>query len=400
MRQNGTSFSVGIAQSSLFSCVIFNQNASPRVVSEKIIDAHFLCAEDHLPYQGRQYSMKEFADLQSRLPRKIGQYNCKHMAVPILLGAPPAYSEETLEEMRRNSAEKIEIDGRTMSRYEWTQEQRRIETAVRYQKDRGVLATHAGNMEIRRDAQGKINALMGRYEKISEKAGLHERRSRTYVEGFEHVKLKKKLEGAAMGRRKANTGSWPVSGKKISVDELSALKTYASDRHVDLRSFENFDGDVSLIRDFIDGIAEVARDFPETAKKERLLQLRCSFQIDPDTYAVTTKRCISINANAYRNCEALSKDYSREVEEGMFAAGTNYRSIAYHEMGHVVIDTYGLSAKKMASGITSSEISKYAMKSSDETVAESFSVYYAGIDNEAALTIFSNCSNMAMGRRR
>lgn len=190
MRQNGTSFSVGIAQSSLFSCVIFNQNASPRVVSEKIIDAHFLCAEDHLPYQGRQYSMKEFADLQGSLPRKIGQYNCKHMAVPILLGAPPAYSEETLEEMRKNSAEKIEIDGRTMSRYEWTQEQRRIETAVRYQKDRGVLAAHAGNMEIRRDAQGKINALMGRYEKISEKAGLRERRSRTYVEGFEHVKLK------------------------------------------------------------------------------------------------------------------------------------------------------------------------------------------------------------------
>lgn len=172
------------------------------IYASVVIDAHFLCAEDHLPYQGRQYSMKEFADLQGRLPRKIGQYNCKHMAVPILLGAPPAYSEETLEEMRRNSAEKIEIDGRTMSRYEWTQEQRRIETAVRYQKDRGVLATHAGNMEIRRDAQGKINALMVRYEKISEKAGLHERRSRTYVEGFEHVKLKDRKIPSAQERER------------------------------------------------------------------------------------------------------------------------------------------------------------------------------------------------------
>lgn len=164
------------------------------------IDAHFLCAEDHLPYQGRQYSNREFADLQASLTRKIGQWNCKHMALPVLLGAPPAYSEDQLKEMRRNSAEIIEIDGKKKSRYEWTQEQRRIETAVRYQKDRGVVAKHAGNMELRRDAQGKINALMGRYEKISEKAGLHERRSRTYVEGFEHVKLNaksalKKLSG-------------------------------------------------------------------------------------------------------------------------------------------------------------------------------------------------------------
>lgn len=156
------------------------------------IDAHLLCAEDHVPHQGRQFTNEQFAQLQKSLPRKIGQWNCKHIAMPIKMGAEPAYSKEELREMADNSREQIEIDGQKKSRYEWTQEQRKIETAVRYQKDRGVLARRAGNMDVRRDAQGKIDALMERYELISERAGLYERRERTYVKGYAPVKAKTK----------------------------------------------------------------------------------------------------------------------------------------------------------------------------------------------------------------
>ena len=156
------------------------------------IDAHMLCAEDHVPLQGRQFTNEQFAKLQESLPRKIGEWNCKHTAIPILMGTEAAYSDEELRDMANNSREQIEIDGKKMSRYDWTQVQRRIETAVRYQKDRGVLARHAGNMDIRRDAQGKIDALMARYEKISERAGVHERRERTYVKGYTPVKARPK----------------------------------------------------------------------------------------------------------------------------------------------------------------------------------------------------------------
>ena len=97
-------------------------------------------------------------------------------------------SEAEIAEMAQNSREQIEIDGVKKSRYEWTQEQRKIETAVRYQKDRGVAFRHAGDMEMRRDAQRKINALMERYERISDKAGIGERRERTYVKGYAPVK--------------------------------------------------------------------------------------------------------------------------------------------------------------------------------------------------------------------
>lgn len=143
------------------------------------ISAHPMCAEDHLPYQGKQYSNAEFAELQDSLPRPIGMWNCRHIAYPILLGiSPPAHSAQELEEYRSGSTEQIEIDGATHSRYEWTQVQRAIETAVRYKQDEITLAKAAGDDVLVRDARRKIRELDSYYSKISEAAGTPKRRER------------------------------------------------------------------------------------------------------------------------------------------------------------------------------------------------------------------------------
>lgn len=143
------------------------------------LSAHPMCAEDHLPYQGKQYSNAEFAELQDSLPRPIGMWNCRHIAYPILLGiSPPAHSAQELEEYRRGSTEQIEIDGATHSRYEWTQVQRTIETEVRYKQDEITLAKAAGDDVLVRDARRKIRELDSYYSKISEAAGTPKRRER------------------------------------------------------------------------------------------------------------------------------------------------------------------------------------------------------------------------------
>ena len=153
------------------------------------LSAHNLCAEDHLPYQGTQMSIKEFERLQNRLDRPFGMWNCHHSWHYIILGiSKPAYTPEELEEFKRNSREEITIDGVTKTRYEWTQEQRKIETAIRYQKDIAVAAKASGDMMTRRECQYNINKLWKRYDKVSEAAGLKEKPERTRVEGFSAVK--------------------------------------------------------------------------------------------------------------------------------------------------------------------------------------------------------------------
>ena len=163
------------------------------------ISAHMLCAEDHLPYQGRQFSLEEFERLNQTLRRPIakGIWNCSHVAEPIVLGiSEPAYTEEELAEYRRSSVEQVTIDGKTQSRYQWTQEQRRIETAIRREKDVAIAAKAAGDDVLRRQCQQRINDLRKRYDRISKGAGLEVRTDKMAVSGFRAVKTVEQLSDA------------------------------------------------------------------------------------------------------------------------------------------------------------------------------------------------------------
>ena len=161
------------------------------------ISAHALCAEDHLPYQGRQYTKKEFERIQNNLYRRFGIWNCKHTWYPILIGiTEPSYTEDELQRYIANSNAEITIGDRTMSRYKWTQEQRKIETAVRAQKDIAVAAKAEGDMMARREAQRNINRWQAMYAEISKAAGVEERPDKMTVSGFRRVKAPEELKNA------------------------------------------------------------------------------------------------------------------------------------------------------------------------------------------------------------
>lgn len=74
------------------------------------------------------------------------------------------------------------------TRYEWIQEQRRTETAIRRQKDVANLAKASGDDVLRREAQSHINTLQEHYARISAGAGLTQQPERAAVAGFRRVK--------------------------------------------------------------------------------------------------------------------------------------------------------------------------------------------------------------------
>lgn len=153
------------------------------------ISAHALCAEDHLPYQGKQFTNKEFERVQNSLDRPFGQWNCKHTIYPIILGvSQPANDEKTLAQYRANSSELIDINGKSKTRYEWSQEMRKLETSVRYQKDIANMAKASGDDVARREAQANINALKARWQDIAVRAELDDDKKRLTVSGFRNVK--------------------------------------------------------------------------------------------------------------------------------------------------------------------------------------------------------------------
>lgn len=144
------------------------------------ISAHALCAPDHQPIQGKQYSNAEYERLNASLKRPIGTLNCHHRATPIILGvSKPVHSAKELREINARSNAQVEYNGQTMTRYEASQKQRQLETAIRYAKDERDACVDAGDKIGATQARKRSAALGREYKSFCEKAGLTPRPERT-----------------------------------------------------------------------------------------------------------------------------------------------------------------------------------------------------------------------------
>lgn len=155
------------------------------------IDAHGICAEDHLPYQGRQYSLKKFNKIQSELKRPIGTMNCQHNISYIVLGVSPnPYSVQELQRMKDYSQEMIEVNGKKYTRYECTQVMRRLETRMRYEKEK-IIGLKSANQDIGKEKE-RLNILESSYRRIANKSGVKPRFDNAYVPNYKGRQIKPK----------------------------------------------------------------------------------------------------------------------------------------------------------------------------------------------------------------
>jgi len=153
------------------------------------ISYHFPCADDHIDIQGRQYSNKQFEKLNANLMRPIGELNCTHFIFSIILGVnEPNESEEYLNKLKRMSKETITYKGKEYTPYEATQVQRKLETAIRRQKDRQIISRASGDDIGIMKAQKKITQLTTEYYNFSKKADLDVYKNRMVVSGYNRLK--------------------------------------------------------------------------------------------------------------------------------------------------------------------------------------------------------------------
>ena len=165
------------------------------------LSAHPYSAPDHEPAQGRQYTLAEFEKMQSAQPfedvdgnkyeafeRQITQWNCRHFPSYIIIGVSKRrYTDKQLSEWKQENHKGCEIDGKQYTTYEASQLMRKMETAVRQQKDIANLAKGYGDDVLRREAQAKIRDLKAQYEKVAKASGLKQRTDRMIVESFAEV---------------------------------------------------------------------------------------------------------------------------------------------------------------------------------------------------------------------
>ena len=149
------------------------------------ISAHGACAPDHLPYQGKQYTKKEFERLQNTLARPIGDNNCTHTVYPIIIGiSEPSNSKDELKQYKSEGTDKKKYGDKEYTLYEATQVQRKLETEMRYTKEKQMLGKTSGIDKIVTESDKRISQLATEYNKFSKAFGIPTQKQRMRVEGY------------------------------------------------------------------------------------------------------------------------------------------------------------------------------------------------------------------------
>lgn len=171
----------------------------------KEITVHAMSAPDHEPIQGHQFTNEEYDNLQHELPfkdingnrfksikRAIGIWNCRHFTYSIIVGVTkPNFTQEQLDKfIADNKKGYTDSKGVHYTKYDCTQEQRRMETDIRYAKEGQIIAKEAGDMKLATKYQKKIKDLLEQYTTFSNNCGLKPRYDKADVSGYEPLKPK------------------------------------------------------------------------------------------------------------------------------------------------------------------------------------------------------------------
>lgn len=176
----------------------------------------------HQVWQGRVYRKKELETVcgLGTVTGLCGA-NCYHTFSPFIKGVDkPTYSEEELDRMNEEENTPKEYNGRQYTAYEAQQRQRRLETAMRADRQQIELLTQGGaDDDTITGAKAKYFQRQDEYVKFSKAMGLPQQWERITVDGKNALgsKLPKKAESV----NKITAESVAKSGKSGIIKEKS-----------------------------------------------------------------------------------------------------------------------------------------------------------------------------------
>lgn len=156
------------------------------------VSHHVNCAPDHIHIDGQQFSKKKFEKINNNLTRPVASMNCRHFVFSIVLGvSSPLYTKKQLEQDRKKNEKGFEYEGKHYTLYEGEQLQRKIELAVRQQKDLQIIAKASNDKDTISKSQSNITQLTQKYKELSKISGLPTKMDRMRVVGYQRVNVNK-----------------------------------------------------------------------------------------------------------------------------------------------------------------------------------------------------------------
>lgn len=135
--------------------------------------------------------------------------NCYHQKFPVIPGiSVPAYSQEELDKLNAEEQKPREFGGKTYTKYEALQRQRRLETTMRAQRQEIRLLQDGGAAE--EDiiaARARYRGTSAEYARFSDAVDLPQQRERVTVDGLGAIGVGKYTGGSDRPAMKQRVGS-------------------------------------------------------------------------------------------------------------------------------------------------------------------------------------------------
>nr|MBQ4455105.1 phage minor capsid protein [Clostridia bacterium] len=214
---------------------IAEMNAEAMGTDKYEVSAHPTARPDHQIWQGKVYTYEELVSVcgLGTGPGLCG-WNCYHFYDPFFEGiSVRKYTDEQLEQMNAEANKKAVYDGKEYTKYEATQEQRRLETKMRALREKiNLLKKHGGRKEDIQNQQIKYNETMSRYKDFSEKMKLpfQPERIRTSDWSVKYNKLKP-ITGTSEELKVETSKIYDKWSKDQSIDRNTMTKMFSKDRY-------------------------------------------------------------------------------------------------------------------------------------------------------------------------
>ena len=281
------------------------------------------CARpDHQTWQGRVFSKKELGTVcgYGTVTGLCGA-NCRHTFHPFIPGVSERlYPDDWLEEQNKREAQTKEWNGKQLNAYEQTQQQRKMETAMRAQRQKIRLLEEAGAdkddiMLEKARYQGQLNE----YKQFSKKMGLVEQRERIYQDGLGKVATNTKQQNARytpeMIRNAKIDSNQYKRYKEVLKEDAGSLADFRQMKYNDPEKWDELQHRYSVVR-----LYDVDSGEMSPSKIYELDQK--AFQTKTELFTGTAKRKGNI---AVMEFDGVTKFGNSQLDEEGDSAYTNFK---------------------------------------------------------------------------
>ena len=154
------------------------------------VDWHAGARPSHAEWQGKIYTMAELRSIcgLGEVTGLCGA-NCYHIYYPFVEGVQERmYTDEWLESKKADEAIERVWKGKQLNRYQQTQQQRKMETAMRAQRAKVVALREAGvEKKVINEERAKYKGMLAEYTYFSSTMSLRQQRERIYMDKLGRV---------------------------------------------------------------------------------------------------------------------------------------------------------------------------------------------------------------------